>query len=136
MASITLPKLPFREIYTTGRQLLPGSRMNAYAGLLTSYAEYTALAGGTLVTATPVLNAANANLTVVANANDSVCLPPAKAGLTITVVNNGAASAQIFASGTDTVAGAAGNVGVALANGATAMYKCIQDGVWKRFVAA
>lgn len=131
-----LPKLSLQR-YTSSRQLVQGSDMNALNDLLASFlGGIVALAGGTRVAATPVLNAANCEITTCATAADSAVLPKAKVGLDITVTNSGAASAQIFADGTDTIQGTAGSVGVALAPAATARYHCSKDGVWKRFVSA
>lgn len=131
-----IPNLPHRTKFTSGRQLLPGSRLNSIDDQLNSSQGITALAGGTLVAATPVINAVNVSLDVVANANDSVVLPPAKAGLKIAIVNNGAASAQVFGNGSDTINATAGATGVALANGAAILLVCIKDGNWRRFVSA
>ena len=135
---MALPKLPL-DVFSASRQLLSGNWANAISNLLTTTTgstPITALAGGGLSAATPVLNNAFNELGVVANANDSVVLPLAKAGLKIGVINSGNQSAQIFANGTDTINGTAGNVGVALASGATAIYVCFRDGIWKRFVSA
>lgn len=132
---MALPNLPF-AIYTASKQLISGNHINNVNNLLTSFTgNLTALAGGALAGATP-LNSAFCELTVVANANDSAILPPAKVGLRICVMNSGAASAQIFANGTDTINGTAGATGVALANGATALYVCTKNGVWRRFISA
>lgn len=133
---MAIPSLPYRTRFTVGRQLLPGDRLNNIDDQLNSYQELTALAGGTLVAATPVINAVNVSLKVVANANDSVVLPPAKTGLKISIVNNGAANAQVFANGTDTINAIAGNVGVSLGNGAAILLVCIKNGNWRRFVSA
>lgn len=131
-----LPSLPHKIKFTSSRQLIPGSRINSIDDQMNSYQGLTALAGGTLTALTPAIDCANVSLNVVANANDSVVLPAAKAGLDIYIVNNGAASAQIFGNGTDTINATAGNVGVALGNGAAAHFRCIKDGNWRRFVSA
>ena len=133
---MALPDLPHKTRFTVGRQLLPGSRLNCIDDQLNSYQEITALAGGTLTAATPVINASNVSLQVVATGGDSVVLPPAKTGLKIAIVNNGAAAAQIFGNGTDTINATAGNVGVSLANGAAIVLVCIKNGNWRRFVSA
>lgn len=133
---MALPNLPHRTRFTSSKQLLPGSRLNSIDDQLNSYQELTALAGGTLVAATPVINATNVSLEVVANGGDSVVLPPAKTGLVVSIVNNGAAAAQIFGNGTDTINATAGNVGVSLANGAAIVLRCIKNGNWRRFLSA
>lgn len=131
-----LPILPWTP-YTSSRQLVSGNRINHISDLLTSFlGSITALAGGTLTANTPVLNAAFCEIAVCATGADSVVLPPAKVGLNITVTNSGAASAQVFANGTDVINATAGATGVALAAGATAMYQCTKLGVWKRFLSA
>lgn len=134
MASLTLPSLPF-GILIPSRQLLSGNRANGTAGLLTSFSSVVAKAGGGLA-GSPILNSAFVELTAVATAADSVQLPKALTGLRVCITNSGVASAQIFANGTDTIQGTAGNVGVALGNGTTALYVCTKNGVWKRFISA
>lgn len=133
---LTLPKLPF-AIYSESKQLISGGHINRINSLLTSFlGSITATAAGTQTTSL-VLSAAFNELTTVASANDSVTLPPAKCGLRVAVTNSGGAnSAQIFASGTDTINGTAGATGVALANAATALFICTKDGIWRRFVSA
>lgn len=125
-----------KQRFLASRQLLPGDWANAHTDLLTSYqGNIIALAGGGRA-GSPVINAAYNELVTVASANDSVQLPPAKVGLCITITNSGANSAQIFANGSDTINGTAGNVGVALAAAATAEYVCTKDGIWKRYTSA
>lgn len=131
-----LPNLPFARLITS-RQLVSGEHINKITDLLTSFeGSIVALAGGGLSALTPILNAAYCELGTVATAADSVVLPKSQIGLIITVTNSGVASAQIFANGTDTINGTAGNVGVALAAGAVASYECTKLGVWKRFVGS
>lgn len=124
-----LPHLPFKERFVSSRQLLPGSRANAIADLLTSYAQYVAKAGGGAAGA-PVLNAAYSELITVVSANDSVALPSAQIGLRIVVSNNGAASANVFPNGTDTAGGAAG-AAKAVAVAACIEFVCTKVGVWR-----
>ena len=57
----------------------------------------TAHAGGGQANATPI-TAMHAQVSVCATVGDSILLPPAKQGMEITVVNNGAASCNAFAS--------------------------------------
>lgn len=131
-----LPNLPFAR-YLPSRQLIAGDHINKISDLTTSFeGSITALAGGALSALTPILNAAFCELTTVASVADSVVLPKSQVGLIITVTNSGSNAAQVFANGTDTINGTAGNVGVALAAAATARYVCTKLGVWKRFVSA
>lgn len=131
-----LPNLPFNRLIPS-RQLISGNHINFITDLLTSFeGSMVALSGGALSALTPVLNAAFCELTTVAIAADSVVLPKSQIGLIITVTNSGVASAQIFANGTDTINGTAGNVGVALAAAATAQFVCTKLGVWKRFTSS
>lgn len=133
-----LPRLPFGNLITS-KQLISGQHINNLTALLTGTATgLTATPAGTQATSLP-LNSWSNEITVVATANDGVLLPPAKSGLRVIVMNNDAAdSAQVFASGTDVIfpGNVAGNVGVALAAAATAMFVCTKDGRWNRFVSA
>lgn len=130
-----LPSLPFAR-YLPSRQMISGLHMNYLSDMLTSFnGKLTALAGGGLSGLTPVFDAAYNEVTTVANAADSFVLPIAKVGLTITVTNSGAQSMQVFANGTDTISGTAGNVGVAQAAAAVVEYSCVKNGVWKRYTA-
>lgn len=130
-----LPNLPFKERFTSGRQLMPGSRANDIANMLTSYAQYVALAGGGVAGA-PVINTAFAELITVVTAADSVALPPAQVGLMVNVTNNGAASANIYPSGTDGINALGAGVAAALAVGANAEFICTKVGFWKRYVSS
>lgn len=118
------------------KQLLPGDWANAVNDAWTSYQSVTATPAGTQATSL-LLNAANVRIAVVATAADGVKLPPAKAGMEISILNDDAAdAAQIFASGSDTINATAGAIGVSLAAGAAAIFRCIKDGNWRRFVSA
>lgn len=137
-----LPTLPFGTLLTT-RQLVSGFAINRLHDLLTSYlggpnTGIIALAGGALTNRTPVLNAAFCEITVVASAADSVQLPRAKTGYKICITNNGANSVQVFGNylTSDTVQGQPTATGQALAAGATAIFVCTKDTVWKRFISA
>lgn len=98
-------------------------------------AAVTATAGGTKAAATALTAAIN-NITVCATAADSVLLPAAKAGMSIFVTNRGAASAQVFGAGTDTINDVATGTGVAQANSVSALYVCPVDGKWYRILSA
>lgn len=81
-------------------------------------ANITAHAGGLPASAVP-LTAQNCFISTVATAGDSVRLPPAQAGMEITVINQTATAPNVFANGTDTINasfGASGGAPIA-ANG-------------------
>lgn len=137
---MTIPSSLFgRSDFTPSRQLISGQHMNNIQDFLTSVCTLTAKAGGGKAGATSVTGV-NCRVSVCATGADSILLPTGYEGLTITVINDGAASCQVFGSGSDTIQGAATGTGVALANGATAMYKCVAVvagvGKWQRFVSA
>lgn len=136
---MSLPSLPF-GILITSKQLISGLHINFLSWLLTgTQSAITALAGGGQAGA-PALNSFSNEITVVANANDSVQLPPAKSGLRIMVLNSGANSLQVFGNQTTTdvifPGNVAGNVGVALAAAAAAYFICSKDGRWNRFISS
>lgn len=95
----------------------------------------TALAGGGKAGATP-LTATISRLLTVATAADSALLPPALVGKHVVVINDGAAAAQIFGQGTDTIDGVATGTGVALTNGKIALFFCTTLGAWHSMAAA
>lgn len=86
----------------------------------------TAKASGTQATAVGLTSAVN-RISVCATAADSVSLPLAQAGASVTIRNDGAASAQVFGAGTDTINSVATATGVALANGKTGTYYCTKS---------
>jgi hypothetical protein len=106
-----------------------------FGGVVPTFIPATGLvahAGGTQAAAL-VLSAKVNVLGTVATAADSVALPLAVAGLTVVVANAGAASAQVFGSGTDTINGVATATGVALAAAATKTFYCTKSapaGTW------
>lgn len=95
----------------------------------------TATAGGTKAAALPLVNAVN-QISTCATAADSVLLPPAVAGISVLVINDGAASCQVFGQGTDTIDGVATGTGKALANAKRGIYSCYQDGKWVLILGA
>lgn len=132
---LTLPSSPGPQ-FNSGRHLMDGDAMNKMSGMIFSAASgITATAGGGRANAFPI-NAAKNQISVCATGADSVVLPVAFPGLEAFIQNDGAASCQVFGNGSDTIQGTAGSVGVALANGASALYVCILTGQWKRFVSA
>ena len=95
----------------------------------------TATAGGTKAAALPLTAAVN-RISVCATAADSVLLMPAKLGLTILLINDGAASMQVFGQGTDTIDEVATGTGVAVANGKRRILACYADGKWSSVLGA
>ena len=73
------------------------------------------------------------NVSVVANANDSVTLPDASSNLWCWVCNSGANTLQVFPSTGDDL-GAGVNTSITLAAGAKAMWWCLDGGTWLRFI--
>ena len=79
----------------------------------------------------------NAQVSVCATAGDSVVLPPAKVGMEVTVVNNGAASCNVFAAsqaqdgvtGGDTM-NQTQNGSAAVATNTILLFFCFVAGVW------
>lgn len=99
----------------------------------------TAKAGGTKALALQ-LNASLCVVTVCATNNDSVKLPPGYAGLTVMVVNMGAATLAVFGSGTDTINDVATATGVTQATLISGLYRCAAvvsgAGKWYRVLSA
>lgn len=134
--------------FTPGKQLVDGGDCLALVNqLMSSKTGLVALAGGGQAGATPLPAALN-ELTIVASANDSALLPLALAGITVTVVNSGANSAQVFGQAVNpntgvgdtiipdaAVAPNATAVGVAQASAKQADYFCVRPGVWKQALA-
>jgi hypothetical protein len=93
----------------------------------------TARAGGTQVASTPVMSAAINRVTVCATGGDSVLLPSAIAGQSISVINSGVASMNVFSSlssVSDTINGTVGSTAFAIAAGKTAEFICPVLGAW------
>lgn len=87
----------------------------------------TAFAGGGQTSATALTSALN-RISVCATNADSVKLPvvsDADIGIEVDVINDGAANAQVFGAGTDTIDGVATATGVALAAAARCKYQLI-----------
>jgi hypothetical protein len=97
----------------------------------------TAFAGGGRPNAVKLRAAIN-RIATCATAADSVSLPPAVGGQVVYVVNNGAASCQVFAdtATADTINGVAAATGVALAAAKSASYASPAPGVWFMVLSA
>lgn len=117
--------------YARGPQLFDPSSIASFRDGI------TATAGGTRPAAYP-LSAAFNRISVCATAADSVALPPAVGGQEITVINSGAAAAQVFAAvGTsDTINGTAGATGISLAAAGKAQFVSPGLGLWFTILSA
>lgn len=134
-----LPSGPIPS-FTPGKALQDGYALNKLSGLIGSTQNnITAQADGTKANATQI-TAAKARVTTVAGAADSVKLPPGYPGLEVTLYNAGANSMQVFGSGNDTINDVATDIGVAQANGLSAVYTCYDVvagvGIWGRVLSA
>lgn len=65
------------------------------------------------------------------NIGDAVTMPPAAAGLNITIINNGATAADVFPASGDTLNGGTVNVAEALAAGAKIHYESYNGTDWE-----
>lgn len=101
-------------------------------GLQSFSANLTAHSGGGQAAGTP-LTAMQNFFSVVAAPGDSGLLPPAKAGMQITVINQTATSMNVFAAGTDTInaGGAGGSVAVTNA-GPTIFFSGVAGQWWTK----
>lgn len=124
--------------FQSGYRLEDGDALNLALSTPTwqTNANITALAGGALSSATPVLTLGTNEVTTVASSGDSVVLPKAVLGAVIFVANAGANSMQVFANGSDTINGTAGATGVAQANAKSALYVAADAGQWYRILTA
>jgi hypothetical protein len=112
-------------------------------GLITGGGGFSAVtglvahAGGTRAAALPLTACIN-HITTCATAADSVSLPVAIGGQELTVINSGAASAQVFAApGTsDTINGVAAATGIALAAAGKAQFVSPGPGLWFSVLSA
>lgn len=96
----------------------------------------TAHAGGGQASALQLTAAIN-RVTTVASAADSVKLPLAVAGISITVINAAASnSMQVFGTSPDTINGVATGTGVALVAGKTATFFTTIAGAWHMQLSA
>lgn len=97
----------------------------------TSKNGITAAAGGGKADATQLSsNVLLQQVDTVANANDSVLLPAAKAGTLVLLFNDGANALDAYGRDTDTINQSATAVAYALAAGAAAAFFCATDGQW------
>lgn len=134
-----LPSGPIPS-FTPGKALQDGYALNKLAGLIGSTQNnIVAKAGGTKAAATPI-TAAKARIKTCATNGDSVLLPPGYPGLEVTLMNSGAANAQVFGAGLDTINDIDTATGVAQNAGISAIYTCYDVvagvGIWGRVLSA
>lgn len=92
---------------------------------------FTAHAGGTKAAALQLpAGVSLLSVDTVATNADSVLAPQAKAGVTMCIFNNGAATLDVYGQGTDTINGAATATAYALTAGQAALFFCVADGAW------
>jgi hypothetical protein len=96
----------------------------------------TAFAGGGQGSATDLPFAFN-RVTTVATLNDSVKLPPARAGISVVVVNAAAAnSMNVFPATGDAINALSANAAFAMAANKTALFVCCVNGTWNAILTA
>jgi hypothetical protein len=95
----------------------------------------TAKAGGGQAGATPCPAVIN-RFTTVATIADSALLPPAKAGMQMTLTNVAANSLNVFPATGEQVNAAGANVAFALAGGKTASFTSAANGAWHAVLSA
>jgi hypothetical protein len=78
--------------------------------------------------ALPLTNQTNRITTVAAGTG--VSLPPAVAGLELTIINHGANPLQVYGVGTDTIDDVAAAAGVTQMQGSVCLYWCSSAGLW------
>ena len=115
-------------VATSGRNTLGDKQKASVAYIQKSVQDgIVAFAGGGKASATQLAAAVN-RLSTVATGADSVKLPGVSAadvGIEVEIINDGAASAQVFGSGSDTIDAVATATGVALANATRCKYTLI-----------
>lgn len=126
--------------FSGGPALTDQNALQKLAQLIGSvHNNITAHAGGGKANAVPITGV-KARITTCVTAADSVLLPPGYPGLEVNISNSGAASAQVFGAGLDTINEIATGTGVAQANGKSAVYTCfdVVNGVgkWDRVLSA
>lgn len=90
----------------------------------------TAHAGGTKAAAT-VLTARVNRISVCATNGDSLLMPPAMPYTECVIIQDGAANAQVFGAGTDTIDAVATATGVVLSAAKRATFYCTTAGAWQ-----
>ena len=108
------------------------SNRAAIAGVTpTVTSAITALAGGGLTSATPVLTEEFNRVTVVATIGDSVVLPAATAGLRVLVTNTGAAALDVFPATGEAINALAVTTALRINTQSTMAFQCNVAGTWQ-----
>lgn len=108
----------------TGRNTLGQDQEVAFGYSIPSLeAGITAHAGGTKAAAYQLANQIN-QVSVCATGGDSLLLPLGKVGMSVLIINDGAAAAQVFGKSNDTIDGIATGTGVVLTNAKRCWYHC------------
>lgn len=117
--------------FPSGFRLIDGQQLNNVlaADVVSSQTGIVAHSGGGKTAAFP-LSATLNRVSTAAAAADSVLLPPAGAGLRITIINDSANSIQVFGSGTDTINGVATGTGVLQVAGSQVIYTSTAAGAY------
>jgi hypothetical protein len=100
------------------------------AGMYLTEANLTADVGSAQLSGQIIAGTQLVEVAVCANANDCITLPPAVAGYTINVRNNGAQVLDIFPFTSDQIDDGGVNVALALASGASVQLSAIDDVDW------
>lgn len=119
--------------FQSGFRLEDGNALDAALATPQWQTNYgiTALAGGALSSATPVLSLGANVVGTVATAGDSVVLPSAVAGSVVYMLNADSADAvKVYGKGSDTINGTAGATGVSYAAAKRVLFIAVTNGVW------
>jgi hypothetical protein len=98
-------------------------------------AAITAHAGGGQANAVPI-TARYAEISVCATLHDSVILPKALPGMSVSIANAGAAGADVYPATGEKINNGAANAIFALSNGKNAMFFCVAAGNWYAVLTA
>lgn len=108
----------------------------ALSGLLNLSTTAGITASTTQTQGQGALTASVNNVSVCANANDTVTLPTASAGLIVQIYNNGAQTLQVFPASGDNVDGAGVNTAVTMTAGSNHIFTAHDATNWNRINAA
>lgn len=120
--------------FLPGFRTIDGSELNeAFADpLVASQDGITAHAGGGKANAYQLTTQLN-RVTTVATTADSVKLPEAIPGTSVTLINAGANAMQVFGKDSDTINGVATGTGISQPAGTEYVYHCLTDGAWRQY---
>ena len=122
----------FTKWFPSGFRLINGLTLSNWFNIpqVSIEDKITATAAGNQATAYK-LTAVQSRITVCVTNGDSVKLPPAIVGSAFVVINDGAATCQVYGSGTDTIDGVATATGVTVSNAKRAIFYCVANGLWQ-----